>query len=115
MNKDVFVLRWPDEADEADRLASLGAPRLLLVEPGVAPPAETSCLVDWMRLPADDEDVRARVAALAERAARHPIVPVMDDYGQVSHGATTVFLPPSTNESRGSSSKTSAIQFGPRS
>jgi two-component system OmpR family response regulator len=93
MNADVVVLRWPDQADEADRLASLGRPRLLVVEPGVAPPRDASCLVDWLRLPADDEDVRARVAALAARAARHPTVPVADDHGQVSHEGTTVSLP----------------------
>jgi two-component system, OmpR family, response regulator len=94
MSTEVFVLRWPDQAGESDQLASLGVPRLLLLEPGVAPPPETSCLVDWLRLPADDEDVRVRVTALAERAARHPTAPVVDDYGQVSHERRTVFLPP---------------------
>src|SRR5262245_2430795 len=91
---DVSLLRWPDQADEADRLARIGAPRLLLVKPGVAPPTETSCVVDWLRLPADGEDMCARLAALAERAARHPSRPFVDDDGQVSHQGTAVFLPP---------------------
>jgi DNA-binding response OmpR family regulator len=91
---DVRILRWPDQGDEADRLASLGTPRLLLVEPGVAPPAETSCVVDWQRLPADDRDVRARVTALAERASRHPTAPFVDDCGAITHRGTTVFLSP---------------------
>ena len=89
---DVCVLCWPDQADEVDRLASLGTPRLLLVEPGVPPPAETSCVADWLRLPAEDQDMRARLAALSERAARHPSGPVVNEYGQLSHRGTTAFL-----------------------
>jgi DNA-binding winged helix-turn-helix (wHTH) protein len=92
MDMDVRILRWPDQTDEADRLATLGTPRLLLVAPGVAPPTETSCVVDWLRLPANDEDLRARLAALAERAARHPSRPVVNEYGQLSHRGTTTFL-----------------------
>jgi len=92
MDTDVRILRWPDQADEADRLARLEAPRLLIVESGVPPPTETSCVVDWLRLPADDEDLRARLVALAERAARHPSRPVVDGYGQLSYRGTTVFL-----------------------
>jgi two-component system, OmpR family, response regulator len=94
VNRDVFVLRWPEEADTVDRLARLGVPRLLLVEPGVAPPGGTSCVEDWLRLPADDVDIRARLAALAERATRHPTAPVVQEYGCLSHRGTTVFLPP---------------------
>jgi len=90
---DVCVLRWPDQADEAHRLASLGTPRLLLVEPGVPPPTETSCVADWLRLPVEDQDMRARLAALSERSLRHPIAPVVDDCGGVSYRGTTVFLP----------------------
>ena len=92
MDTDVRILRWPDQADEADRLARLEAPRLLIVESGGAPPTETSCVADWLRLPADDEDLRARLVALAERAARHPSKPVVDGYGQLSYRGTTVFL-----------------------
>lgn len=89
---DVCILRWPAQADEADRLARIGAPQLLLVEPGAAPPTESSCLVDWLRPPADDEDMHTRLVALSERAARHPRGPTLDDYGQLSHRGTTVFL-----------------------
>jgi len=91
---DVSVLRWPEQADGADRLARIGAPRLLLVESGVAAPSETSCVVAWVRLPVDGGDMRVRLAALAERAARHPSRPFVGDYGQVSHQGTAVFLPP---------------------
>jgi DNA-binding winged helix-turn-helix (wHTH) protein len=92
MDMDVRILRWPEQADEADRLARLEVPRLLIVESGVPPPTETSCVVDWLRLPADDEDLRARLAALSERTARHPSRPVVDGYGQLSYRGTSVFL-----------------------
>jgi len=90
----VFVLRWPDEVDAVERLGHLGIPRLLLVAPGVAPPRVTSCIEDWVRLPADDVDLRARLAALGERAARHPAGPVVEEHGCLSHRGATVFLPP---------------------
>jgi hypothetical protein len=90
-NTDVIVLYWPDEADKVERV---GVPRLLLVEQGVAPPAVTSCLEDWLRLPADDADIRAHLVALADRAARHPAVPALDEFGQLSHRDATVFLSP---------------------
>jgi len=94
VERDVFVLRWPDEVDAVERLGHLGIPRLLLVEPGVSPPSVTSCIEDWIRLPADDVDLRARVAALGERAARHPVAPVVEEHGCLSHRGATVFLPP---------------------
>ena len=90
----MFVLRWPEEVDAVERLRHLGTPRLLLVEPGVSPPIMTSCVEDWVRLPADDVDLRARLAALAERATRHPPAPVVEEYGCLSHRGVTVFLPP---------------------
>src|SRR5262249_55424138 len=89
---DVVVLRWPEQASDLERLDKAGRPRLLLVEPGVAPPTGTSCLQDWLRLPADDTDVRARIVALAERATRHPPVPSLDEHGQLSHQGQSVFL-----------------------
>lgn len=92
MSGDICVLHWPDQAEEANRMARLGTPRLLLVEPGVAPPTETSCLVDWQRLPADDQDVHARLTALVERASRHPTAPIIDEDGGITHRGTTVFL-----------------------
>jgi len=92
MDVDVRILRWPKQADEADRLARLEVPRLLIVESGVPPPTETSCVVDWLRLPADDADLSARLAALSERAARHPSQPFVNEYGQLSHRGTKAFL-----------------------
>ena len=53
------------------RLRDLGRPRLLIVAPDAAAPATVDCDEDRIRLPAEDADVRARVAALEARAARH--------------------------------------------
>jgi len=57
------------------RLRDLGRPRLLIVAPDAAAPATVDCDEDWIRLPAEDADVRARIAALAARAARHGLTP----------------------------------------
>lgn len=91
---DVVVVRWPEQRADAERLARLERPHLLLVEPGVAPPELVSCLADWIRLPADDIDVRTRLTALAARAQQHPAVPMLDEIGEFSYGGKRVFLSP---------------------
>ncbi len=93
-NEDVVVLRWPEQEAEAERLDALTVPRLLLVEPGAPPPPTHSCLADWIRLPADDADVRARLTALVQRAREHPMVPTLDDHGQMTFRRRRVFLSP---------------------
>ncbi len=89
---DVVVLRWPEQTDDVARLDLLGVPRLLLVEPGAEPPTSASCLQDWLRLPASDADVRARLHALSSRAEHHPSRPTVDTLGQLSHRGQAVFL-----------------------
>jgi DNA-binding response OmpR family regulator len=66
----------------------------LIVEAGVAPPSSESCFEDWLRLPAEDCDVRARLLSLSRRAAHHPTVPMIDEYGQLAHRGASVFLSP---------------------
>ena len=66
---DVTAVVWPEDGDRLGALRGVGAPRLLLVRPGVRPPAVTSTLEDWVRLPADQGDVQTRVETLAARAA----------------------------------------------
>jgi two-component system, OmpR family, response regulator len=94
INEDVVVLRWPEQQAEAEHLGTLSVPRLLLVEPGAPPPASVSCLEDWVRMPADDGDVRARLEALVHRAREHPAVPSLDGHGQLSFRGRRVFLSP---------------------
>jgi hypothetical protein len=91
---DVVVLRWPEEREEAERLALQSVPCLLLVEPGAAPPDASACLQDWIRMPADDQDVRARLAGLVHRSHAHPSTPKLDGYGQLSFRGKRVFLSP---------------------
>jgi len=63
----VAIVWWPEEAAAVARLRAAGLPRLLLVAPGVAPPARVGRDEDWVRRPVDDDDVRARISALVER------------------------------------------------
>jgi len=90
--KDVVILQWPEQADRIDELERRGIPRLLLVEPDSVPPTSTSCIEDWLRLPVDEASLRSRLVALAAHARRHPIVPSLDEHGQLSHRGETVFL-----------------------
>lgn len=90
--KDVVILHWPAQSDRISDLERLGVPRLLLVEPDSPPPPSTSCIEDWLRLPVDDASLRARLFALAAHAQRHPIVPTLDEHGQLTHRGESVFL-----------------------
>src|SRR5437764_14397421 len=89
---DVVRLRWPEQEADARRLDVLGRPVLRLVDPGAPPPELHSCTSDWVRLPVDDADVRARLASLTARATRHPLVPLMGDFGELSFRGQRVFL-----------------------
>jgi hypothetical protein len=91
---DVVVVRWPEQRADAERLARLHRPHLLLVEPESAPPVLEGCLADWIRLPADDADVRARLTALDARAREHPAVPALGGFGELSFRGRRVFLSP---------------------
>jgi DNA-binding response OmpR family regulator len=93
---DVVLVLWPDEAPQLPRLATAGIPRLLLVAPDASPPEDGDCLQDWIRLPAADGDVRARVVALERRSARHStsaLVTVTED-GQLSFRGQSTWLSP---------------------
>ena len=92
---DVAVVRWPKETDHRDHLAREGRPRLLLLEAGVLPPLVDDPLEDWVRIPAADTDVRARLDTLALRARmRVPAHPSLDDDGVLRHNGTWASLPP---------------------
>jgi len=79
----VAVVRWPDHHDRVDELRRAGQPRLLVVGPDDDPVTTTDDLEDWLRLPADDRDVRMRVLRLRDRAQRLPTCPVLDGYGRM--------------------------------
>jgi len=117
---DVVMLRWPEEDERRTRLSLTGGPRLLLVPDGEEPPSVVDCLEDWIRIPAAENEVRARVDALAVRShahtpdaskggndhragagdqingnghSPHP-APELDDFGVLRHGSAWVALPP---------------------
>ncbi len=92
--RNVAVLRWPAEAEEAERLEREGIPHLLLVEPDAAPPVTGSCFEDWLTLPASDLEVRTRMLGLARRAAHHSPVPSVDELGHLSYRGRSTFLSP---------------------
>jgi hypothetical protein len=89
----VTVLEWPEQADEADALAEVGALRLLLVAPGVAPPVDWDVSSDWLRRPADPRDVLARVETLQRRSDGGRVLR-LDDDGLVWRGLDWVALAP---------------------
>lgn len=90
-----MLLRWPLEQERRVRLREEGRPRLLLVESGVAPPAISDCLEDWVRVPADEADISARVDALDSRLRDHGSrVPELDVDGVLRFDGNWVGLPP---------------------
>jgi hypothetical protein len=74
----IEVLRWPADAARREELVLERRPRLLLVEPGATPPPPDGH-EDWIRMPADQRDVSARLGRLARRHGTHD--------GRGTHGA----------------------------
>jgi hypothetical protein len=92
---DVVLLRWPIEEPRRLRLGEEGRTRLLLVEGGAPAPRCDDCLEDWIRVPADEGDVRARVEALSRRHAHHEVDrPDLDGDGLLRFAGGWVSLPP---------------------
>ena len=81
---DVVVVRWPEELTSVERLRAQGSARLLLVGAGTPPPESDDCREDWIRLPADETDLRARLTAVAARATRHALRPIPRDDGRLA-------------------------------
>jgi hypothetical protein len=92
---DVAMVRWPGEEDRLDTLRSEHRPRLLLVESGAAPPLPSDDLEDWIRVPAQEVDMMARLAGLERRYREKDAVrPVVEDDGVLRMGRNWVSLPP---------------------
>ncbi len=92
---DVTLLAWPDEDERRRRLSQIGGPRLLLIADGHAPPPVVDCLEDWIRVPAPEEEVRARVEALTVRMGAHNhLLPAIDPHGVLRYGDRWTALPP---------------------
>src|SRR5262245_6084546 len=76
----VEIVSWPDERERAAGLARAGRLRLLLVPGSVSAPPQSDPFRDWIRLPASDDDIWSRVAALQSRALQS-CPPLLDEYG----------------------------------
>lgn len=89
-------MRWPVEQVRRDELRKEGRPRLLLLDAGGPPPQEgTDDVEDWIRVPALDVDLRARVEGLRRRVeARVDPSPALDEDGVLRLGDRWVSLPP---------------------
>ncbi len=91
----VEVIDWPAGEQRRIRLAGMNRPRLLLVAASGPPPSCVDPLEDWVRLPAGEGDIEARLAALARRADQlEPMGPVIDTDDVVRCGDAWVALPP---------------------
>jgi two-component system, OmpR family, response regulator len=91
---DVVVLCWPGDAADVVRLQDHGVPCLLLVDAEADPPEVDDLLVDWVRLPADERDLTARVGRLRRRAGGPAAVPTLDAYGRLTYADRWVELTP---------------------
>lgn len=89
----VEIVSWPDERDREAALAREGRLRLLLVGAQATAPAQWDPCMDWIRLPATDDDVWSRVAALQLRGQDAP-APRLDDYGVLWRDPSWVGLAP---------------------
>lgn len=88
------MLRWPAEDGQRQRLSLSGEPRLLLVDEGEPPPSVLDCLEDWIRMPAPDSDVQARVDGLGLRNQAHEQDrPGLDRHGVLRYRDGWVALP----------------------
>jgi DNA-binding response OmpR family regulator len=85
----VELLHWPKERDRRERLHQLNQPRLLLVAPDAEPPLTVDPSEDWVRLPANHEDVQARVESLRRRTEAEPAL----DQGVLRTATGWVALP----------------------
>lgn len=88
----IVALRWPEEAGEARRLAALGVPRLLLVQPGAEPPAGADGLEVWLRLPSDGGDFEEQLCLLSDRALSTDRTVHLDEFGRLFVGRRWIAL-----------------------
>lgn len=92
---DVVLVRWPTERSRREQLREQQRARLLLVEEDAPAPITPDVFEDWVRLPANDADVRVRVQSLQARVeAFGPSVPTMDNDGVLRFGTAWVSIPP---------------------
>lgn len=96
---DVALVRWPDEESTRTLLRTARRPRILLIRGTATPPEPEDPLEDWVRMPIDDADLRARMRWLEHRVDHlgphdHSSLPTIDHDGLMRVGERWVALPP---------------------
>lgn len=92
---DVALVAWPAEETKRVTLAQQGQPRLLIVAESAEAPTACGVFEDWIRLPASEEDVDARVRSLLVRAREHhEASPTVDGSCLLRYGHGSVALAP---------------------
>ena len=86
----VELLHWPRERERRAVLHEDNQPRLLLVEENAPPPLTVDPVEDWVRLPANHQDVQARVESLRRRVV---VQPTLDEEGVLRTASGWVSLP----------------------
>ena len=92
MLKRAQLLRWPTAAAERDALLHDRQPCVWLVEIGAAPPTDWGHLEDWVRMPADEQELAARVSLVERRAEAVADHPWIDDECLLRRGNVWVAL-----------------------
>ena len=64
---EIALLTWPADSARAAHLAARQVPRLLLLDADAEPPERWDPLTDWVRLPARECDIEARLITLRLR------------------------------------------------
>jgi hypothetical protein len=89
----VPVVSWPAGADERRRLAAARRPRVLVISPGAPPPRVVDALEDWVRYPADTDELRLRQRTLQRRWLARRGDLWLDEHGLVHRDHRWVALP----------------------
>jgi len=88
----VVVVAWPEHAARAADLARTRTPHLFLVQAGGEPPETTDDLSAWIRVPAIERDIQAKIVELRSRAS--VTRPILGDHGVLWRGTRWVALSP---------------------
>ena len=88
---EVELLRWPADAARREQLATRQVPRLLLVEAHTTPPT-IQVDEDWIRTPADERDLWARMQRLALRHRERRRRPRLHDGVVLEYRGRTVIV-----------------------
>jgi hypothetical protein len=94
LKRDVNILRWPSEEGRRELCREHGLLRLLVVERNHEPPVCADIREDWIRTPATNEDLQARIAMLRARGGVNPL-PQLDQDGILRMGPLSVAVSPS--------------------